>query len=363
MKLRKFTNVVFILHRYIGLTVGFLVVFIGLTGSLLVFKPEIEQFIVNQKFGSVTPQEKMISINRVLETAKSAIENRPDLTFDSIRLPPKPTLPYQVQFFDATNQLTRLYIHPYTGKIMGWIESDSSIERVILKLHYGLLADRTGEIIVGISGLLLSILSLSGLFLWSGWRKFIAGFKIKWDAHPKRVNFDVHKVTGIITTVFITLTAFTGFCWNFSDLSYPVIYAATFSSELPEVTSKVIPGKSPLQLSELLEKSNTVFSNATTFSVSIPSKPDDAVYIRKKQAHETMFYGQSGVYLDRYSGKLLRVIDSHKQSLGDSIIAAFEPLHYGTFGGFTTRVFYAFVGLAPLILFVTGFIMWWYSKK
>jgi uncharacterized iron-regulated membrane protein len=305
----------------------------------------------------------MISIDVVAETAKSAIQNRPDLTFDSIRFPAKPTLPYQVQLFDTKDLLTRLFIHPYTGKIMGWIESDSSIERVILRLHYGLLAGRTGEIIVGISGLLLFILSISGLFLWPGWRKLIAGFKIKWDAHPKRVNFDIHKVVGFITAIFLILTAFTGVCWNFSDISYPVIYAATFTSELPEVISKVIPSKSPLPLSKLLENSNKIFPNATTFSVSIPNKPDDAVYIRKRQAHEPMIYGQSGVYLDRYSGKVLRVTDSRKESLGDSVIAAFEPLHYGTFGGFPTRAFYVLVGLAPLILFGTGFVMWWHGKK
>jgi uncharacterized iron-regulated membrane protein len=363
MKSRKFRNFAFILHRYIGLVVGLLLVFIGLSGSLLVFKPEIEQFIITQQVGRITPQAKMVSIDAIAETGKAAIGNRPDLTFDSIRLPANPTLPYQVGFFDATNQLTRLFIHPYTGKIMGWIESDSSIERVILKLHYGLLAGRIGEIVVGITGLLLFILSLTGLFLWTGWRKLIVGFKIKWNAHPKRVNFDIHKVVGIIVTVFLTLTAFTGFCWNFSDFSYPVIYATTFTRELPEVTSKVIPGKSPLQLSELLENSNTIFPNATTFSVSIPSKTDDAVYIRKRQAYETLFYGQSGVYLDRYSGKLLRIVDSRKQSWGESLIAAFQPLHYGTFGGVSTRIFYVFVGLAPLILFVTGFRMWWYRKK
>ncbi|MEH2367214.1 PepSY-associated TM helix domain-containing protein [Nostoc sp.] len=33
-------------------------------------------------------------------------------------------------------------------------------------------------------------------------------------------------------------------------------------------------------------------------------------------------------------------------------------MHYGTFGGLPTRILYVFVGLAPLILFITGFVMW-----
>jgi uncharacterized iron-regulated membrane protein len=362
IKSRKFRNLAFVLHRYLGLMAGFLLVFIGLTGSLLAFKPEIEQLIITQQVGRITPESEIISVDTVAEIAKSAIKNRPELTFDSIRLPTNSSIPYQVGFFDKTYQLNRLFIHPYTGKIMGWIESDSSIERIILKLHYGLLAGRIGEIVVGIAGLVLLILSLTGILLWTGWRKLISGFKIKWNAHPKRVNFDIHKVAGIVSTVFLAFTAFTGFCWNFSDFSYPVIYAATFTRPLPEVTSQVIPGKSPLPLSQLLGKSNTIFPNASTFSISIPSKANDAIYIRKRQPHETIFYGQSGVYLDQYSGKTLRVVDSRKQPVGESVLAAFEVLHYGTFGGVFTRILYIFVGLAPLILFVTSLVMWRYRK-
>ena len=35
MRSRKFRDIAFILHRYIGLAVGLLIAFVGLTGSLL----------------------------------------------------------------------------------------------------------------------------------------------------------------------------------------------------------------------------------------------------------------------------------------------------------------------------------------
>jgi uncharacterized iron-regulated membrane protein len=38
-------------------------------------------------------------------------------------------------------------------------------------------------------------------------------------------------------------------------------------------------------------------------------------------------------------------------------------LGFGTFGGLPTRILYVFVGLAPLVLFVTGAVMWWHRKK
>ncbi|MDZ8108503.1 MAG: PepSY-associated TM helix domain-containing protein [Nostoc sp. DedQUE12a] len=370
MKSRKFRDIAFILHRYIGLAVGVLIAFISLTGSLLVFKPEIEQLLISQRVGRIVPQEQMVSIDRVLETVKSAIytnnpasANRSNLTFYSIRLPATPSSPYQADLFDHNNKLIRSFIHPYTGEIMSWNEADSSFERVVLYLHYNLMLGRNGQIIVGIIGLLLLILCITGLILWPGWRKLIAGFKIKWNGHVKRVNFDIHKVIGIVATVFLFFTAFTGFCWNFSDWTYPLIYAATFTSQPPEVASRPIFNSTPLQLSQLLQNSNTIFPNATTFSVTVPSKPEDAVYISKRQNHETTIYGESGVYLDWYSGQILRVIDSTKLLLGDKAIASFVPLHYGTFWGLTSRIVYVLVGLTPTILLITGFVMWRYRPK
>lgn len=95
---------------------------------------------------------------------------------------------------------------------MGSRNWDETIISWTFKLHYQLLAGEIGTIIVGIVAFMLLILSITGIVLWPGWRKLISGFKIKWNAHPKRVNFDVHKVSGILAAVFLTFIAFTGFC-------------------------------------------------------------------------------------------------------------------------------------------------------
>ncbi|MEH1889486.1 MAG: PepSY-associated TM helix domain-containing protein [Nostoc sp.] len=45
------------------------------------------------------------------------------------------------------------------------------------------------------------------------------------------------------------------------------------------------------------------------------------------------------------------------------MLNSFTPLHYSTFGGLPTRILYVFVKLTPLILFITGFVMWQYRKR
>jgi uncharacterized iron-regulated membrane protein len=47
------------------------------------------------------------------------------------------------------------------------------------------------------------------------------------------------------------------------------------------------------------------------------------------------------------------------RTAGDVIMAWVGPLHVGNFGGMGIRVAWLVLGLAPPLLFVTGFVMWW----
>ncbi|MEH2119665.1 MAG: hypothetical protein V7K46_16155 [Nostoc sp.] len=51
--------------------------------------------------------------------------------------------------------------------------------------------------------------------------------------------------------------------------------------------------------------------------IYFPNKPEEVLTFSFKLPQETEDYGQSTVYLDQYSGKVLRVDSSLKMSLGD----------------------------------------------
>ena len=130
-----------------------------------------------------------------------------------------------------------------------------------------------------------------------------------------------------------------------------------------EPVSIPVPGKTPLQLTDQLKTARARFPNAMLGTIYFPRKPEDALSIRFKLPQDDDENGQSYVYLDQYSGKVLRVDNILEMPLGDRVLNSFEPLHYGTFGGIPTRILYVFVGLAPLILFITGFVMWHYRHR
>lgn len=363
MNSKKIRDLAFTLHRYLGLAVGLVLVIVGLTGSLLVFEQDFDHFMISQQYGQIIPQQvQLVSPESVMNTIKTKYAARSDLHLFRIYLPDAPSSPYVGQLSTTNDQRTEVFLNPYTGKIIGERISDNTLIGMILSLHYSLMAGKTGTMFVGIAAFLMCILTITGLILWPGWRKLIAGFKIKLDAHPKRVNFDIHKVAGIIAVVFLFFTGFTGFCWSFS-FPEPIIYAVTFTPKPSEPVSKPIPNKSTLRLTEQLKIADAALPSAVTKSIYFPSKPEDALQIRMKLPQENVEYGNSNVYLDQYTGEVLRVDNALKMRLGDRVLNSFVPLHYGTFGGLPTRILYVFVGLAPLILFITGSVMWWYRYR
>jgi uncharacterized iron-regulated membrane protein len=64
------------------------------------------------------------------------------------------------------------------------------------------------------------------------------------------------------------------------------------------------------------------------------------------------------VFLDQYSGKVRPPLPP-SISVGDRFLECLAPLRAGSFGGSPIKVIWLVLGLAPSLLFVTGFIMWW----
>jgi len=360
MKVNKLRNWVFSLHRYIGLGVGLVLVLVGLTGSLLVFHKEIDHLMIHMQIEKiVSPADAQpLNVDELVAKVQNSSSNVEDFKINYITLPEKTDDPYRVFFSSKDEQWSEAIVNPYTAEILKTRHWNNSLFGIIYQIHYQLLGGQIGQILVGIVGFFVVILSITGILLWPGWRRLITGFKIKWDAHQKRVNFDIHKVVGIIAAVFLIFTNLTGFLWNFYDISEKMIYALTFTPKLPDPVSQVVAGKSSLTISQIMAKSDEALSGAITTHISLPEKPEGVFRVRKKFPEQKESDASSYIYLDQYTGKVLQLKDSRQPSRAEFILNSFIPLHYGTFGGIFTRILYVFVGLSPTILLVTGFVMW-----
>ncbi|WP_375474010.1 hypothetical protein [uncultured Nostoc sp.] len=56
MSAKKLRHLTFILHRILGFAIGLIAIFVGLTGSLIVFQGKISGFQFHQQSGAILPQ-------------------------------------------------------------------------------------------------------------------------------------------------------------------------------------------------------------------------------------------------------------------------------------------------------------------
>lgn len=371
----------FKIHRMLGLVVGLAIALIGLTGSLLVFSPELSTAEVKRNLPAIEAAAERRSLFELHQAATTYAQKHDPLFVEITEVSAseyhlfQPEEPLYFGYVDTKEQFHLLFMNPYTAEVIG-DETDANYfggwRDGLLALHESLLMGQAGLYLTGAIGLLATILSLTGILLWPGWRKLTSGFKIKWQGHIKRRNFDLHKVVGIGVGLFLTLSTFTGFCWNYSTWTMPVIYALTFSQPGPTdkgialpVYSQPLPEVEPIgllgqHLSQIVRTAETTFPDSRFSNAYIGRAPTGVIdWVQCYTGHNCQV-----MEFDKYSGELIRTWGLEMgQSLGDRIINTFPAVHYGLFGGQPTRILYVLVGLSPTVLMATGFVMWRHRRR
>ncbi|MCL1472554.1 PepSY-associated TM helix domain-containing protein [Argonema antarcticum] len=342
----KFRNFVLRLHGSIGIVMGLLLTVISLTGGSIVFYQELDRAL-NRSLYHVTPQTQQVSLDTMVALVQTA---RPDLPLGFIEIPKKPDESYVINQKIANKHRLQTFVNPYTGDLLGSRIWEYSLVGFLYTLHHDLFVGKVGEIIVGVTGVLLLLMALSGMLLWTGWRKLMSGLIIRWQAPLPLIGYDIHKVGGILSSLFLSITAFTG-------VVMVIVHLLPMFNHPPDM--KPIPQKPPVALSKLIQKADVAIPEGKTTSIEFPEHDNQKLIITKKLPNqETGRFDLSFVELDRYSSEVVEVNKVIKADPFFAFLVAIANLHFGTFGGLPTRILYVFVGFMPTLLLITGLINW-----
>jgi uncharacterized iron-regulated membrane protein len=366
-------KIVYYVHLSLGLGAGYLIALIGLTGSAIVFGPEIDRRL-NPHLLTIVPRGKPISPQAVLTAVRKAYPDEAPLL---IHVPESLDETYEVRMNTKPGQefyhQLLVYVHPYSGDILGARTRIGHLIGFLERLHIHLLigqrmVGRAGWYLVGTSGLLLVLLCLTGpLLWWPGRRKIALGLTIKWAASWRRITFDLHRVAGLYPLVLLVIVAITGAAFSFYDYVKPaltrVLDGKAAEEEMPP-KSTAQSRALPLSLDDLALRADQALPGAITQSLILPSRPEDAVLVVKRFPEEIGRYGRSDVWLDQYSGAVLRLVDSRAAPLGVRLLDHWTlPVHTGEVAGLPGRLLMCLAGLAPSVLFATGLVMWRNRRK
>ncbi|MDD5412544.1 MAG: PepSY domain-containing protein, partial [Methylobacter sp.] len=275
-------------HLYLALSVGFLFALMGLTGSISVYREELDE-LLNPQLVIEEPQGDYQSLDKIMASVQAAHPNRYGSW--TLEMPRSPHGMITAWFDKPTETYFELYaplmvsVNPYTAEVVASRFWGQTVTTWLLDLHTQLRLDRFGWNAVGILGLLLMVSIGSGLYLWwPGIRGILATFaafvpdrlaeytsslaiaepapgrfsaytpslamKIRHKAGMMQLVFDLHRIIGLLSAAVVLLLAFTGF-----HLSYPsVLETLVGSSGMahgetgPNIISTAIPNDHPTSL-------------------------------------------------------------------------------------------------------------------
>lgn len=385
------------IHLYLSLGAGLIIAVLCLTGAVLVFEKELEQawhperYSVTALAGAATP----LPLARLSEAVQAY---KPGATISGVKVYADANRTVEFSLAGATGGEgqagnkrpaegasekngqpgkgkagekggegggPKVFVNPYTAAVTGELNYRETVFFTVMALHRGMVGGAAGKLVVGISTVMFLFIIGTGLVLWwPATRKAVSQrMQVKWSGGWKRLNHDLHIVLGFYSALFLFVFAFTGLAWSFEWFNKG-IYAVTNSPlQRPEPpTSLVLPATAPAQPGltpdAALARARELAPGAVSYALQLPKDATGSIRVATLRPDAAYENATDEVFLDQYSGQVLRQQTYEQRNLGQRVRGMFKPVHTGAVFGWPSKI----IGLVTCVLGftfpITGTIMW-----
>jgi uncharacterized iron-regulated membrane protein len=204
-------------HFYAGLFCLPFVCLLAITGSIYLFRPDIEA-VLDRPYEALTVQGSPAAPSSEARAALSAL---PGSVFNKFQPPATPTGAGQV-IIARDGHLFRLFIHPGTLKVMKIERDDHRIMELVFQLHGALLLGDRGSMLVELAASWAVVMILTGLYLWLPRGNWRAGGVLYPRLGQRGRLFwrDLHAVTGLWASLITLFMLLSGLPWATSWGNY-----------------------------------------------------------------------------------------------------------------------------------------------
>lgn len=356
------------LHLYIGLVGGALFVLTSLTGSLLVFYKTIDEQLNPDQLIRTAGSDQ--SLSDIVAGARAV---HPDWSPpDTVIFPLHERDSFHVWFKEPASPMIDARWHvvavdPSTARALSDRRWGAFFVSFIYELHQELLLGKPGEVFVGILSLFLLLSIGTGLYLW--WPapgKIRRALSFQSGGSPIRRQYDVHKLGGLAGALLLTLLAVTGFYLEFPEIVTSVVRWVSpvrDASTDPQPQSEPAASSIGIPPERAVAIARTTLPDAQPMWIGLPQHARDSYSVGLRQPEEVrQAGGQSEVWIDQYTGAVLRVTDWRQFTAGETLLSWLFPLHNGEAFGLGGRWMIFGAGFTPLLLYVTALRMWWLKR-
>ncbi len=375
-------KVIRFIHLWAGLIFGTILVVLGLTGSALAWMHELD-VLMNPTLLQVAPPPGLAqgSPMRVAPATVQAATER--LLADplygrpsQLMLPERAGDVIVAWYRDPKQQASnwnvavsrQVMLDPSTLVVTGertWggiALSRPQLMSTLFHIHRYLVAGETGKTVIGVTGVALLLLSLTGIVLW--WPRMTASaikgaLSVRHGGNWPRFNFQLHRAGGFFAAPVLLVLAVSGVYFNMPQWVLPVVGAVATLAPNEKAANRSARDAAPIAPLDAMAAAQAHFPQARVSRVALPAKPGQPYEIRLRQPDEVRAGdGATRVSVDAGDGKVLRAVDPLRAPAGDRFLSWMFPLHTGEAFGVAGRTFISLFGIVPLMFFVTGLVIW-----
>lgn len=367
-------------HFYAGIIFAPFLVMLAVTGSIYLFKPQIEQ-VLYQQYYEVTPKDERISATEQINAVKA---NYPDASITKYRPGESDARSSEVKIATADASST-VFVNPYTGKIIGELADDDRIMNQVEEIHGELMAGTIGDRIVELVACWAIVLIVTGLFLWFPRKKSMgwSGVLIPRLRQGKKIfRRDLHAVPAFWITAGMLFLILTGLPWsgfwgaNFQSvatnqgLGYPPsiwggdspvsavktkdVAEVPWAAETLDVPKSNVEGLVPASIDDIVSIAKQQGMDSS-YAISIPSDPSGVYTL---SAYPAKAEDEATIHLDQYSGAVLADYRFDNYGLVGKVVALGITLHKGTEFGLINQLISLMICLGIILVAVSGFYLW-----
>lgn len=356
----SFRRVLLFSHLWAGLIASVFLLLLGVTGSFIAYEREIDG-VVNQRLIAVQPKGRPLPVGELLQRLETA---HPGMKVTEMAFSREPDQAYEMYLDPGTEKEGSVVtVDQYTGNELGDARTANTFVNSVHQFHTHLLMDKhrdAAKWIVGVASIFLLFLSCSGIVLW--WRRKL--FTISRQGSGKRINFDLHNVLGVFSSLFLFCFALTGIALTWDSAVNSLISKVMPSADMPRRPHlpEHAEGRVPLGIDAIVSAAHAALPGAEIDSLSIhPGQPVD---LRMKFPEDRTPVGRSRVWLDPYTGKALGVWSTRTAPLGFKLSRMWiREIHTGDIFGWPTRLLACVMSLVLPILTITGTLIWWNRSR
>lgn len=354
------------LHLWLGLSLGALLVLAGLTGAVLVFYVEIDDWLHPEQ--ASRGRADAAAYDRAILTVRQTYPDKPG--------------PWRFEVTGKPGAIPARYYNPpetadrHFAPMLVWLTSDGN--RVLRRtfwgdqamtwtynLHYQLMLGKTGGIVLGYVGLALLVLLLSGLWAWWPRGSWAKALRFKRDAVASRRLRDIHKLAGLAGLPLLIMLAATGVMLalpNETGKALQPLLGTPPPMPAPQSQAQAAPGRQ-IAPSAAMAAARAHWPDARLAWIEVPGSGAAAFRLRLQQPGDpSRRFPHGFVWVDQYRGNVVGEFKAVARSPATTLGNWLHPLHDGSAGGLALRLLVCAAGLVPLILLVTG-VMRWRDRK